>query len=159
MLSLRTFAFIAATFTLGLAGCAQTPVHEDAHHPYASPAAGMPMDGPGASMAGMDEQIKVMQAMHDKMMQAKTPEQRSALMAEHMKVMQDSMAMMGSMGRGGMMGQGSMNAKPGMPGMHGKGAMEGNMGMDRQMMEKCMQMMQSMMQMMTDRMPPAPAKP
>ena len=165
MLSLRTLAFIAATFTLGLAGCAQTPVHGDAHHPYASPAAGMPMDGQGASMARMDEQIKAMQAMHDKMMKARTPEQRNALMAKHMKVMQDSMAMMGgmggmgSMGRGGMMGQGSMDAKPGTPGMHGKGAMEGNMGMDRQMMEKCMQMMQSMMQMMTDRMPPAPAKP
>ena len=159
MLSLRTLAFIAATFTLGVAGCAQTPVHGDAHHPYASPAAGMPMDGQGASMARMDEQIKAMQAMHDKMMKARTPEQRNALMAEHMNVMQDSMAMMGSMGRGGMMGQGSMDAKPGMPGMHGKGAMEGNMGMDRQMMEKCMQMMQSMMQMMTDRMPPAPAKP
>lgn len=159
MLSLRTLAFIAATFTLGVAGCAQTPVHGDAHHPYASPAAGMPMDGQGASMARMDEQIKAMQAMHDKMMKARTPEQRNALMAEHMNVMQDSMAMMGSMGRGGMMGQGSMDAKPGMPGMHGKGAMEGNMGMDRQMMEKCMQMMQSMMQMMTDCMPPAPAKP
>lgn len=163
MLSLRTLAITAATVTLGLVGCAQTPVDHDAHHPDAAPAAGMPMPmgGPGAPMARMDEQMKVMQAMHDKMMQAKTPEQRSALMAEHMKVMQDSMAMMGGMGgmgRGGMMGQGSMDAKPGMPGMHGKGAMEGNMGMDRQMMEKCMQMMQSMMQMMMDRMPAA-AKP
>ena len=154
MLSLRTFAFIAATFTLGLAGCAQTPVDREAHHPYASPAAGMPMDGPGASMPRMDEQIKAMQAMHDKMMQAKTPEQRNALMAEHMNVMKDSMAMMG-----GMMGKSGMGAMPGMSGMPGKGVMDGSMGMDRQMMEKCMQMMQSMMQMMTDRMPPAPAKP
>jgi hypothetical protein len=106
------------------------------------------MGGSGEHMARMDEQMKTMQSMHDKMMQSMTPEQRSALMAEHMKVMQDSMAMMG-----GMMGKG------GMSGMHGKGAMEGGMGMDRQMMEKHMQMMQSMMQMMTDRMPPAPAKP
>jgi len=92
----------------------------------------------------MDEQMKTMQAMHDKMMLAKTPEQRSALMDEHMKVMRDSMAMMGGMGgMGGM--QGMQNSGP--------------MGMHHQMMDKRMQLMQSMMQMMMDRMPPAPGKP
>ena len=149
MLALRVLAFAAAAFTFGLAGCAQTSVDRNATPPHAAPAAGMPMGGSGEHMARMDEQMKTMQSMHDKMMQSMTPEQRSALMAEHMKVMQDSMAMMG-----GMMGKG---------GMGGMGAMEGGMGMDRQMMEKHMQMMQSMMQsmmqMMTDRMPPAPAKP
>jgi hypothetical protein len=154
MLSFRALAFAATAFTFGLAGCAQTSVDRNAPPPYAAPAAGMPMGGSGAHMARMDEQMKTMQSMHDKMMQSMTPEQRSAFMAEHMKVMQDSMAMMG-----GMMGKGDMGGMGAMSGMHGKGAMEGGMGMDRQMMEKHMQMMQSMMQMMTDRMPPAPAKP
>ncbi len=149
MLSLHTIAIAAATATFGLAGCAQTPVGHDAHHPDPAPTAGMPMPmgGPGAPMARMDEQMKTMQAMHDKMMLAKTPEQRSALMGEHMKVMQDGMTMMGGMGPGGMMGKGGM------------GAMDGDMGMHHQMMEKRMQMTQSMMQMMMDRMPPAPGKP
>lgn len=154
MLSLRALAFAATAFTFGLAGCAQTSVDRNTPPAHAAPAAGMPMAGSGEHMARMDEQMKTMQSMHDKMMQSMTPEQRSALMAEHMKVMQDSMAMMGSMmGKGGMGGIGAMS------GMHGKGAIEGGMGMDRQVMEKHMQMMQSMMLMMTDRMPPAPAKP
>ena len=90
-------------------------------------------------MAHMDEHMKAMQEMHEKMAQAKTPEERSALMADHMKVMQDGMAMM---------------AKDGMP-MMGKGAMKGkagNMAMRQTMMEKRMDMMQSMMQMMMDQM-------
>ncbi len=117
----------------------------------------MPMGGSGAPMARMDEQMKTMQAMHDKMMQAKTPEQRSALMAQHMTVMQDSMAMMGGMGGmapGAMMGKGGMG---GMQRMPGNGPVDGDMGMHDQMMAKRMQMMQSMMQMMMDRMPPAPS--
>ncbi len=142
MQSLRTLAITAAAATLGLVGCAQTPVDPTAHDPGAAPASGMPMamGGQGAPMSRMDEQMKAMQAQHDKMLQAKTPGQRDALMAEHMKVMQDSMAVMCGMGPGGMMGKDGM-------------------GMHHQMMEKRMQMMQSMMQMMMDRMPPAPSKP
>jgi hypothetical protein len=41
--------------------------------------------------------MKSMQEMHDKMRAAKTPEERQALMADHMKAMQDGMAMMGRM--------------------------------------------------------------
>ena len=179
MLSPRmlAIAIAAATASLGLVGCAQTPVEQDASQRDAMPAAGMPMPmgGSGAPMARMNEQMRAMQAMHDQMMQAKTPEQRSALMAEHMKVMQDSLAAMGGMGSGGMMGKGgmggmhdktaaagekgSMPGMQGMQGMKGQGAMEGDMGMHHQMMEKRMQMMQSMMQMMMDRMPSAPGKP
>ena len=185
MLSPRTLAITAITATLGLVGCAQTPTDHGAHRSDAASAAGMamPMGAGAAPMARMDEQMKAMQAMHDKMMQAKTPEQRSALMAEHMKLMQDSMAMMRGMGPGGMMGKGGMGAmngmkdmpatgsdkdgRPGMPAMAGKGPMGehmggqmgGQMGMHHQMMDKRMQMMQSMMQMMMDRMAPAPGTP
>jgi hypothetical protein len=74
-----------------------------------------------------------MRDMHEKMMNAKTPEERNKLRAEHMKAMQDGMAMMGGMSPGGM-------------------------GARQQMMEKRMDMMQMMMKMMMDQTPAAPAK-
>ena len=79
--------------------------------------------------------------MHLKMMAAKTPEARTALVADHMKTMQDGMAMMRGMPSGGMGGMGGM-----------KGDMDGH----HQMMEKRMEMMQTMMQMMMDRLPSTP---
>ena len=97
-------------------------------------------------MARMDAQMKTMQGMHDKMVAAKTPEERSKLMAEHMKAMQDGMKMMDGMSGAGM---GDMK------GMQG---MTGEMGARQQMMEKRMEMMQTMMKMMMDRMPAAPAR-
>jgi hypothetical protein len=106
----------------------------------ASPAA---PDSAG-KMAAMDSRMKAMGEMHEKMMNAKTPEEKKALMAEHMKTMQDGMAMMGMM------------SGTGMAGMQGKKPMPRNMKERQQMMEKRMEMMESMMQMMMDRMP-APA--
>jgi hypothetical protein len=94
----------------------------------------------------MDAQMKTMQGMHDKMMAAKTPAERSTLMAEHMKTMQDGMKMMDGMSGAGM---GDMK------GMQG---MSGEMGAHHQMMAKRMEMMQTMMKMMMDQMPPAPSK-
>jgi hypothetical protein len=137
------FRFIPLTIALATAGflvaCNTAPA--------------MPMGGPSASsmamsdnMARMDTQTKMMQGMHDKMMAAKTPEERSKLMAEHMKTMQDGMKMMDGMGGAGM---GDMK------GMQG---MTGEMGARHQMMEKRMEMMQAMMKMMMDRMPAAPAR-
>ncbi|SEJ84496.1 hypothetical protein [Paraburkholderia diazotrophica] len=75
--------------------------------------------------------MKQMQAMHEKMMDAKTPEQRAALMDEQMKSMQSSMHMMD------MMKQDS-EARP----MSGQA--------DELMMRR-MDMMQMMMQAMMDR--------
>ena len=98
--------------------------------------------GTAEHMAKMDMQMKAMREMHEKMMNARTPDERNKLMADHMKTMQDGMAMMGSMSGAGM---GDMKS------------MQGNMGAHQQMMTKRMEMMQSMMQMMMDRMP-APAK-
>ena len=113
----------------------------------------MPMGTASASsmatpdqMGKMDAQMKSMQAMHDKMMSAKTPEERNKLMADHMKSMQDGMAMMEGMSGAG---KGGMKSMPGMT---------GDMGAHQQMMEKRMEMMQTMMKMMMDRMPAAPAK-
>ena len=84
--------------------------------------------------------MKAMREMHDKMMAAKTPEERNALMAERMKTMQDGMAMMKDMSSGGMAG------------------MKGDGSARHQMMEKRMEMMEAMMQMMMDRPPAAPIK-
>ena len=83
------FRYIPLALAVAAAGalsaCASSPMA-----PMNQPVAGS-MAGPPA-MARMDEQMKTMLTMHDKMMKAKTPKERSALMAEHMKVMQDGMA-------------------------------------------------------------------
>jgi hypothetical protein len=99
-----------------------------------------PADPAGAGkMAAMDSKMKAMDEMHKKMMAAKTPEEKKALMAEHLKTMQEGMKMTGMMGGG-------------MTNMQGKKPMSDAMGQHHQMMEKRMAMMESMMQMMMDRM-------
>lgn len=54
-------------------------------------------------MASMDQHMREMHAMRDKMAAAKTPQEREALMAEHRKAMQEAMARMKRMGCMGMM--------------------------------------------------------
>ena len=109
-------------------------------------------------MNKMDPQMKKMRDMHEKMMAAKTPEERNKLMAEHMKTMQDGMKMMEGMGGAGMSGMSGMKGMGDMKGMpDGQGA-AGDMPGHHQMMEKRMEMMQSMMQMMMDRMPAQPTR-
>jgi hypothetical protein len=143
---MTSFRFIplalALTATSALVACNTAPM--------------MPMGSASASsmampdhMAKMDAQMKTMQGMHEKMMSAKTPEERSKLMAEHMKAMQDGMAMMEGMSGAGMKG---------MKDMQGMQGMQGGMGTHHEMMEKRMEMMQTMMKMMMDRMPATPAR-
>jgi hypothetical protein len=97
------------------------------HHPDGMPA-----------MSAMEPRMKAMQAMHQKMANAKTPAERDALMAEHMKAMQGGMDMMKEM-----------------HGMGGKGMPTAGSGEHDRMMADHMAMMQMMMNMMADRMPPA----
>ena len=131
---------------------------QKAHHPAGSPPMSKTMpDKTTPEMARMANHMKAMQEMHDKMMAAKTPEERNALMAEHMKTMQEGMAAMKSMG-----GMGGMGGKEGMGGMSGMAhakATPANMAQRQTMMEQRMDMMQSMMEMMADRLPQTPAKP
>lgn len=153
MKPLRILSAVTSAAAFGLVGCAQTPVDHAAHHPdTAAPAVadGMPMGGP---MAQMDEHMKAMREMHEKLMHARTPEEKSALMAEQMKLMHDGMAMMGGMGQHAMDGMG------GMGGMKDKMPMSGAMSMHDQMMEKRMEMMQTMMQTMMDHMAQPAARP
>jgi hypothetical protein len=127
---------------------AATDAEHAAHHPAGSasaPATKAGMAKSNMDMQRMDMQIKGMQEMHEKMMAAKTPEERSALMADHMKTMQSGMGMMTEMSPHGMMDMKGMNGM--------KGDMKSDMSNHHhQMMEKRMDMMQSMMQMMMDRM-------
>jgi len=106
--------------------------------------AGAPMP-----MAAMDPRMKAMKDMHQKMMSAKAPAERQALMADHMKAMQDGMAMMKEM-------HGGMQGMEGMQGMGDGKAIPADMATRRQMMTDRMAMMQMMMDMMSDRVPPAP---
>ena len=135
-----------------LAAAAGAPTFTSAQAPQKPPAAAAGLKGNADHMAAMDGQMKAMREMHDKMVNAKTPEERNALMAEHMKAMQGGMATMGMMGGAGMGGMGGMGA------MQGGKPMPGDMNQRQQMMEKRMDMMHSMMQMMMDRMPATPAK-
>ena len=139
-------------------GAAAQPAAEQAPRTPNAPAAGQPpasqsgtaaRRGDADRMAAMDRQMKIMREMHEKMARAKTPEERNALMAEHMKTIQEGMATMNMMGGPGM---GPMG------GMQGGKPMPGNMNERQQMMEKRMEMMQSMMRMMMERLPPTPAK-
>ena len=109
--------------------------NHQAHHPAgASPTAAETPRAP--TTEGMDAQLKSMQAMHERMVAAKTPAQRKALMAEHMQAMRAGMAMMGAMK---------------------DGAESAPTAERQQMLEMRMDKCQSMMQMMMDRMP-EPAK-
>ncbi|PUE60670.1 hypothetical protein B9Z44_02435 [Limnohabitans curvus] len=147
MLNIRNSLIGLCVATASMASMAQNADEHKDHHPagIASPAVTIkksPSNSMSADkMSSMDKQMKAMQAMHEKMASAKTPEERQALMAEHMKMMQDGMGMMKEMG-----------------GMQGGKAMTGNMADRQQMMEKRMDMMESMMQMMIDRTPSAPVK-
>ncbi len=98
--------------------------------------------GTAAHMAKMDMQMKTMHEMHVKMMNAKAPAERQALMADHMKAMEG--------------GMGTMKDMPGMGGMSGMGGAKGmspEMAEHHKMMMQHMEMMKMMMGMMAQRMP------
>jgi hypothetical protein len=151
---MNAFRLIVALSVAALAtACASPGAMNDA---TASPGMAHMNMGSSGSMAAMDPRMKTMQEMHQKMMDAKTPADRQALMADHMKAMQGGMAMMKGMhGAGGMGAMASPGAAAPMTGMgEGKGK-PADMAKRHQMMADHMAMMQMMMEMMADRMPPA----
>lgn len=144
---------IAVTTLVSALAFAMPVLAEDAHHPEKTQdAKSVPVKTSAkasaktaTTMPAMPDNSKMMQTMHEmheKMMNAKTPEERNALMVDHMKTMQDGMSMMSSMKNAEQM----------------KGGMPSEMAGRQQMMEKRMEMMESMMQMMLDRMPASTAK-
>lgn len=91
-------SILIAAAVVSLAGCSSFPgsgakqeARHEAHHPAAGSAAKV-------DPAKVDQQMTAMQDMHRKMMAARTPTERAALRKDHMKAMQDGMAMMGHMG-------------------------------------------------------------
>jgi hypothetical protein len=80
-------AALATAFALS--ACATGGGHEG-HSPGGAGSAG--------AHAHFDHQMHSMSEMHQRMLAAKTPEERRALMAEHMKAMQGGMRMMCEMG-------------------------------------------------------------
>jgi hypothetical protein len=89
----------------------------------------------GSEAPAMDAQLDAMHAMHARMMAAKDPAERKALMAEHDKLMHEGMRMMEA-----------MSHKEGGGGGCDMGGHERHMAMH-------MEMMQAMMQLMMDRLP------
>jgi len=145
---MKLISILAAATAVTLAGCSSFPgstakqaEEHQAHHPAAQTA-------PKVDPAKFDQQMKTMQEMHQKMMAAKTPAERAALMKDHMKAMQDGMTMMGQMGDGEpMMGQKGV----GMPMQGGDlSSMPGGASMRKDMIQR-MELMEMMMQMMVDR--------
>lgn len=163
----RLIALTMITASLAAAPVwAADPQDHTAHHPEAAPAkpaakAVQPKPAPkvddsmAAQRAQMEKQMKSMQEMHAKFMNAKTPEERAALMDDHMKAMQSGMAMMKEMGGGSGKGM-SMGMGRGMGMGMGQGA-QGPMCMEMCMRMR-MDMMETMMQMMMDRASVAPGK-
>ena len=144
----RPLSLALALFSVSAPSWAAQHDQHKAHHPAGSASAAASKSMPGKTtpeMARMANQMKAMQEMHDKMMATKTPEERSALMAEHMKTMQEGMGMMKGMG--------------GMGGMGGPKSPPTDMTQRQSMMEQRMDMMQTMMEMMVDRLPQTAAKP
>lgn len=141
----RPLSLALALFAAGAPSWAAQHDQHKAHHPAGAASAAASTSVPSKTtpeMAQMANQRKAMQEMHDKMMAAKTPEERNALMAEHMKTMQEGMSMMNGMG-----------------GMAGTKSPPTKMTERQAMMEQRMDMMQTMMEMMVDRLPQTPAKP
>ena len=90
----HTFLIATAALALVTVGYATTPPtqNEQAAHPPVGLSS-----APKVDTAKVDQQIKVMQDMHAKMMATKTPEERAAPMQENMTAMQDGMAMIETM--------------------------------------------------------------
>ena len=114
---------IVLTTALSFLGTAAWAADQDdhkAHHPEAAaPSSQTPAGGAGDAVAKPPmANMRAMSDMHDKMMNAKTPEERQAVMADHMKgmPMKEGMPMMG----------GSRDGKNDMGGM-GQGQMKGSM--------------------------------
>ncbi|MEO6081375.1 MAG: hypothetical protein ABIQ86_16640 [Steroidobacteraceae bacterium] len=107
---------LSTVFAAGIGSAAESVNHDHTH-------AAAPQSEKTDPVATMQQ----MQSMHAKMMAAKTPAERQALMAEHMATMHKGMMAMQQMG-----------------------ASSAQSPMDPQMMQKRMDMMTMMMQMMMD---------
>ena len=123
------------------------PLAQDAKAPASNPSATATQSGSSMNMSSqreMDEHMRKMKALHEKMTSATTPEERQKVMDEQRQEMHAGMGMMNQMMHGGAKTDG-MGA--GMMGQKGEPA---DAASQMQMMQKRMDMMQMMMQTMMD---------
>ena len=133
-------AISAALFLAAGTPFAQAP----ASNPSATATQPRSSSNMSSPMGQMDEHMKTMQALHNRMISATTSEERQKVMEEQRKEMQGSMAMMNQMMQGGAM-TGGMG--PGTMGQKGKPA---DPGAQMHMMQRRLDTMQMMMQTMMD---------
>lgn len=112
---IRPIALTTALTFLGSAAWAAEQDDHKAHHPDVAASSSQTPAGSADAAATKPSAANMvaMSEIHDKMMNAKTPEERNALMAEEMK----AMPMKEGMG----MKEGSKDGKDGMSGMGGMG--------------------------------------
>lgn len=131
LIATLAFAFAASAH----AAPPETAIEHSAHQSVEAASASQP------DAVKLGQQTKAMQGLHEKMMAAKTAQERAALKQEGMTLMQNGMVMMGQMrkGMGGGMGShmGGMGMSAGMP-------------MDCAHLDSHMRMMDAMMQLMID---------
>ncbi len=130
---------IGATFLVASATILAQETKAPAPNPSSTATQSRPSLSMGTQMTQMDEHMKKMQALHDRMASAATPEERQKVMEEQRKEMQSGMATMNQMMRGGAMMGGMGGGMTGPKGAHA----DANTRM--QMMQKRMDMMQMMM--------------
>ena len=175
MKALLSLALAVALATAGNASLAGEPeVAHQGHHPPTAPTdPKAPVTSvPAAETAAapvthadagkVEAQLARMGDMHDRLAKARTPDERHALMAEHMAVMREGMAMMRDMSAGSMTGEG-MNDGMRMGDDSSAAGMHDHMGPEmrahHEAMQRRMRMMEAMMQMMMDRLDdPSPSK-
>ncbi len=146
----------AAALSLTCIAAAQTAADHTQHHPApasaAAPAATPPTEQAPTAMPQMQQHMRehmvTMQTLHKRFAAAQTPAEREALMADHMKAMQEGMDRRKH--RSGMGGLGSRGGKA------RAGAAPMDPAQHQPSMELCMGMMQNMMDMMAQRMPATP---
>jgi hypothetical protein len=145
----KSLAIAIGTVVL-LSARSGVPLAQDAKVPAPNPNATATQSKSNSSanmssqMRQMDEHMNKMQSLHDKMMNATTPEERQKVMDEQRQEMQEGMAMMKPMMQGGPMMSG-MGA-----GMMGQKGQPADANAQMQMMQKRMDMLQMMMQTMMD---------
>ena len=128
MKNIYLIMWVAASMIVSSVAWAADPADHSAYHPDAS--------------ASIEAPLGMMQGMQEKMMTAKTPEEREAMMMRHQKMMHGCMSMMHrDMDQGG---AGKM-----------KSGMFSEMMERNKKMEQKMEHMERMMNMMMDRLPPA----
>lgn len=135
--------FCTAAFLAAYAG---TPLAQDAKTPetaVTTTPADSSMDM-SKHMGPIDDHMKKMQALHDKLSSATTPEARQKIMVEQRQEMHQGMSLMKPMMQGGA-GMGGMGR-----GMMAQKGQTGDANMQMQVMQKRMDMMQMMMQTMMD---------